>query len=443
MQGSLIKSTDQRAVWQNWSGTVKCNPLAVLYPANEQEIAQIILKARHEGRKVRVVGSGHSFSPLLDTNDYIVSLDRMQGIISVDADKCQATVWAGTKLKALGESLFEQGMAQENLGDIDVQSIAGATATGTHGTGINFGVISTQIADFTLVTGTGEIVYCSPTENPVLFEGGRVSLGAWGIITRVTLRLLPTYKLEYVSKKARLEETLQRLEEYNTQNRNFEFYWVPYTDKVQMRFSNQTDAPISDGKFKKYFNQVVIENNLLKFLCGIGTLIKPSYKSINRFIGWAMNSERKVNHCHRVYASLRRVRFKEMEYVMPYEAFPDAIRAVHKQVQDKNYRVFFPVECRFAKGDDIWLSPAYGRKSAYMALHVYHKTPHEPYFPEIEKTLEGFGGRPHWGKMHRRTPESLAAAYPKWNDFLQVRQQLDPDRVFLNKHLQEVFGLTV
>lgn len=441
MQTALIPNNQARSTWKNWAENVQCQPIAILYPQNEGDVVKIIQQARQEGRKIRVVGSGHSFSPLLDTDQIIVSLDLMQGLISVNEAQCQATVWAGTKLKALGELLFDKGMAQENLGDIDVQSIAGATATGTHGTGAQFGVIATQITAFTIVTGTGDIVECSRTQNPELFEGGRVSLGTWGIITRVTIQLLPTYKLEYTSKRAKLEDTLSRLEEYNATTRNFEFYWMPFTDGLQLRFSNQTDKPVNDGRFKKYINQVVLENNFLKLLCSIGTVFPKSYKRISRVISRAVTTEHKINHSHRVFASLRRVKFREMEYCIPAEHFKEAIRAVHRQVQERDYRVFFPVECRFSKGDDIWLSPAYGRDSAYMAFHVYYKTPHEPYFSEIEKTMMQFDGRPHWGKMHCRNHETLRPAYPKWDQFLQTRAQLDPDQLFINPYMKDVLGL--
>ncbi|MCH2045448.1 MAG: FAD-binding protein [Saprospiraceae bacterium] len=436
---SVEKSTSN--TWSNWAGNVQCSPEGIFYPKNEEEVQQLILTAANSAKHIRVVGSGHSFSKLIQTDSLIVSLDRMSGIIDLDKKQKIATVWAGTKLKDLGELLFEQGLAQENLGDIDVQSIAGATGTGTHGTGMQFGNLSTQITAFTIVTGTGEIIHCTKDSNSDLFNAGCISLGALGIITRIQLRLRTSYKLEYVSKKSTLEATLADLEKYNRENRNFEFYWMPYTNKIQHRFSNETDEPVKDNKIKKYFNQVILENTTFKFLCTIGTWFKSSFIRINKIIGTLVNEDRKINYSHRVYASLRRVKFKEMEYNIPLKHFPEVMRRVDALVRQEKHRVFFPVECRFVKGDDLWLSPAYQRDSAYMAFHVYYKTPHNPYFTDIEKLMMEYDGRPHWGKMHTRTAKNLCTTYPKWDDFQAIRKSCDPHGVFLNPYLKQVFGV--
>lgn len=436
---SIEKKTT--TTWSNWAGNVQCSPEGIFYPRNEEEVQKLILSAVDLGKNIRVVGSGHSFSQLIQTDSMIVSLDHMSGIINLNKEAKEATVWAGTKLKDLGELLFSRGLAQENLGDIDVQSIAGATATGTHGTGVKFGNISTQILGFTLVTGTGEIIHCTKESNSDLFNAGCISLGALGIITRLQLRLRDSYKLEYVSKKSTLEETLSNLEKLNNENRNFEYYWMPYTNKIQHRISNETNEPIKDNRVKKYFNQVILENTTFKFLCTIGTWFKSSFIRINKIIGVLVNEDRKINHSHRVYASLRRVRFKEMEYNIPAEHFPTVMRKVDALVRENKYRVFFPVECRFVKGDDLWLSPAYKRDSAYMAFHVYYKTPHDPYFTDIEKLMMEYDGRPHWGKMHTRTAKNLRTTYPKWDDFQAIRKSCDPHGVFLNPYLKRVFGV--
>lgn len=427
--------------WSNWARTVECTVEGILYPKSEKEVLEIIKTAKANNKRIRVVGAGHSFSPLVETSFYIVSLQKMSGLISVNKEAKTALVWAGTVIKDLGELLFEHGLGQLNLGDIDMQSVAGATATGTHGTGINYGSLSTQIIGFRLATAGGELIDCSRTENPDLFDAGRVALGTLGIITQVELQLRDAYKLEYSSNKGDLNETLENLEQLNTENRNFEFYWMPYTNIVQHRCSNETDLPVKDGKIKKFISQRLMENVFFGAVCKLGVWFPKSFKRISRLIGSAVGSESKVNYSHRVYATVRNVKFREMEYNIPVEHFKEVLKKVTKLVEERNYRVYFPIECRFVKGDDIWLSPAYGRDSAYLAVHVYHQTPHDPYFEELEQLFMDYDGRPHWGKMHKRSAADLKPSFERWDDFMAIRAKLDPDGLFLNGHLEEVFGV--
>ena len=427
--------------WQNWSKNVQCNPLAILYPRNEAEVIEIIRQAKAEGRRIRVVGNGHSFSAVNATNQLMLSLEQMQGLISIDEQKEEASCYAGTSINRLNKELFDKGWNIINLGDIDVQSIAGATATGTHGTGRRFGNVSSQITAFTLVTADEEILHCSATENSDLFEAGRVSLGVLGIITQITLKITPAYKLEYVAKKGKLAETLEKLEEYNADNRNFEFYWFPYTKTVQLKFSNETQDKIKDNPTMRYINQHVMENGLLSAFCFIGKKIPISYSILSKLIGWGATSERKINHSHLVYATPRYVRFKEMEYNIPLENFKEAMMRVVEKIHAAHYRVYFPLECRFVKGDDLWLSPAYHRDSAYIAFHVDHRTPHNPYFKDMEAIMMEYDGRPHWGKMHTRQAENLSTTYPMWGTFQQMRMQLDPEGLFMTDYTEGLMGV--
>lgn len=424
--------------WQNWARNVKCSPQAILYPRNEAEVISIIRQAKAEGQRIRVVGNGHSFSQVNQTEQLMLSLEQMQGLISIDEQKQEASCYAGTSINRLNKLLFEKGWNIVNLGDIDVQSIAGATATGTHGTGLRFGNVSSQITAFTLVTAEGEILNCSPSENSDIFDAGRVSLGVLGIITRITLKVVPAYKLEYVAKKAKLADTLEKLEEYNASNRNFEFYWFPYTKTVQLKISNETQAAVKDNATMRYINQHVMENGLLSAFCLLGKKVPSSYYALSKLIGWGATSERKINHSHLVYATPRYVRFKEMEYNIPLENFKEAMQRVVEKIHSEHYRVYFPIECRFVKGDDLWLSPSYGRDSAYLAFHVDHRTPHNPYFKDIEAIMMEYDGRPHWGKMHTRQSENLSTTYPMWRTFQQLREQLDPEGLFMTEYMESL-----
>jgi FAD-linked oxidoreductase len=426
--------------WQNWARNVQCSPSDILHPETEQAIVNIIKDAAAANKRIRVAGNGHSFTELDSTKETMVLLDKLQGLIALDANTSKASAWAGTSINNMNRMLFEKGYNLVNLGDIDVQSIAGATATGTHGTGLRFGNVSSQMSSFNIATANGEVIECSKDKNPDIFKAGQVSLGSLGIITQMTMDVVPAYKLEYVAKKANLFKTLDQLDEYIANNRNYEFYWFPYTYTVQNKFSNETHKPVKDSAVMKYINQHVMENGFFGMLCGIGSSVPGSYLPLAKIIGAGATSERKINHSHLVYATPRNVRFKEMEYNIPIEHFKEAMQRIVRKIHDEQYRVYFPVECRFVKGDDIWLSPSYGRDSAYLAFHVDNRTPHNPYFKDIENILMEYGGRPHWGKMHSRTADTLATAYPMWDKFHEIRKKLDPNAMFMNDYVKEMFG---
>jgi len=425
--------------WRNWSGIVEANPRTVVYPLHIEEVAETVRTCREQGRTLRVLGSGHSFTAIAASDDVFLSLDRMQGVLHVDREALTATVWAGTKLKMLGELLHSEGMAQENLGDIDVQSIAGAISTGTHGTGLSFGNISTQVIGLTVVDGTGEVHDVTEKSHPDLFRALQISLGSLGIIVQVTLRLRPSYKLRYESSRIPLSSCLDRLDELTGANRNFEFYWFPYADPCQLKMMNETDEPVTSNKFGAYLSDVVLENVAFGTLSAISRHVPGTSPSVSRICAAAVPTNSKVEYSHRVYATTRLVRFNEMEYNLPIGAMADAIREMRETMSRERYRVHFPIECRFAKGDSIWLSPAYKRDSAYIAVHMYKGMPYERYFADMERIFLKHGGRPHWGKLHTLTSAQLRDAYPMWDLFLETRGRMDPDGVFLSPYLRKLF----
>jgi len=426
-------------IWRNWSGIVEATPRTVFYPLHIEEVTDIVRKCREEGRTLRVLGSGHSFTALAASDDVFLSLDRMQGLLSVDPDSCTATVWAGTKLKMLGELLHSEGLAQENLGDIDVQSIAGAISTGTHGTGLAFGNVSTQVVGMTVVTGTGEVLDVTEHSHPELFRALQVSLGSLGIIVQVTLRLRPSYKLRYESSRVPLSDCLESLDSLARDNRNFEFYWFPYAEPCQLKKLNETDEEVTSNKIGSYVSDVLLENAVFGALSSLSRRIPGTSSAVSRICAAAVPTNRKVDYSHRVYATTRLVRFNEMEYNLPIGAMADAIREMRETMSRERYRVHFPIECRFAKGDSIWLSPAYERNSAYIAVHMYKGMPYERYFADMERIFLRYGGRPHWGKLHGLTSERLRAAYPMWDRFMETRGRMDPDGVFLTPYLRRLF----
>ncbi|NUN99375.1 MAG: FAD-binding protein [Saprospiraceae bacterium] len=417
---------------QNWAGNVRFKPQKYILPEHPEEIANLILRAAEEGKKIRTVGSGHSFSPLIQTQDWLLSLDRMQGLVSVSEASAMATVKAGTKLYALGELLFQKGLAMENLGDIDRQSLAGALTTGTHGSGTGFGILATQVEELTLTDGCGERHVCSRTQDPLLFRAALVSMGLLGIITELKLRLEPAYRLHYIHRKANLEQTLENLEDYKSNNRNFEFYWFPHSKAVQLKLVNRTEAPPRNNGAMRWINDVLVENAAFGALSRYARLFPGQAMSVSRLCGNLISNGERVDWSHRIFATARLVPFVEMEYNIPAEAFIEALREMEAAIHKHKFAVHFPVECRWAKADDLLLSPANGRDSAYIAVHMYKGMPYKAYFETLEAIFKAHGGRPHWGKMNTCTASDFQRMYPDWNHFMAIRERMDPRRIFVN-----------
>lgn len=429
-------STSQRGKWSNWSGSVQGTPHQVVQPDSIWELTQRVATYARDGRHVRVVGSGHSFTPLVQTDDVLISLDRMQGIEAIDEERGTVTVLGGTKLKRLGEELLARGLAQENLGDINLQSIAGAVSTGTHGTGVGFGSLSTQLEAITLVTASGEVLECSAEQNPDVFKAAQVSMGMLGVIARVKLRVVPAKVMHYRGLRMELDDVLAHLEQYKRENSHFEFFWFPYTRWVQAKFLNETSRFPDKSTFWSDFNKVVMENWIYGLLSEAVRLFPKLSQKACKISANSIANIDETNYSYRLFSTPRAVRFQEMEYNIPAEHTVEVIREIQGCIERHRFEVHFPLECRFVHSDDIWLSPAYQRESAYLAVHMYRGMPYQEYFNHVEEIFKHCQGRPHWGKMHTRTAADLAELYPRWQDFRRIRAALDPGGMFLNDYLR-------
>ncbi len=425
----------------NWGKTYECKPSAILYPKSNEETVEIIQQANKEGRKVRVIGSGHSWTDLVPTNDILISLDAYQGIIETDHQQMTATVKAGSKLHSIFSALQHEEMALANQGDIDVQSLAGAFTSGTHGTGRDFGILATFIEEITLVKGNGELITCSETNHPELFSAARVSLGALGIITEMKIKTTKNFKLEYISKGGTLEDVMVNFDNYIQSNRNFEFYWFPFTGLVQMKLVNETDDPIRSGGFMRELNDIFVEN------IGYGALSELSKNwawwtpRFSKFSADYVPKGRWVNWSHKIFATKRWVRFREMEYSIPRNHFENCMNEIVQTIHDKKFRVHMPMEVRYVKADDIMISPANGRDSVYMAVHQYIGMEYKEYFTTIEKIFLKYEGRPHFGKMNTLAYDGFKSAHPHWNQFISIRNECDPQQVMINPYLKGIFNL--
>ncbi|OAB47374.1 D-arabinono-1,4-lactone oxidase [Paenibacillus antarcticus] len=435
----MLLMTERRKKWTNWSGSVTATPELVKYPTTIDEIVEIVHNECVIGGKyLRMVGSSHSFTPVAASDQVLVSLDGLQGIVSMDVDQATAVVWAGTKLKLLGELLHESGLAQENLGDIDVQSIAGAISTGTHGSGHRLGSIATQVIGITVVNGLGEVMECTEQSHPDVFKALQVSLGTLGIIVQVKLRLRKSYVLSYESKRMDLSDCLTQLPGLIERNRHFEFFWFPYAEACQVKLMNETGSPISINKVSDFVNERLIENTLFGLLSGMCRLFPAVSSTISRISASSVPIMTKANYSHNIFATQRTVRFNEMEYSLPADCMTAVIREMREAMEREKFHVHFPIECRYVAADDIWLSPAYGRDSAYIAVHMYRGMPYERYFQVMEEIFLRYEGRPHWGKMHTLKAADLKKRYPMWQHFEEIREQMDPNHVFLSPYMSEL-----
>lgn len=425
----------------NWAGNIKWNPKGYFLPNNKNEIISIIQQAKNKKLPIRVIGSGHSFSPLCATNGYSISLNNLQHIQQDETNDKLVYIQGGAKLYQISYALNTLGLAQENMGDIDRQSIAGATATGTHGTGIAFGNISTQIEEITFINGLGEVITANES-NSTLFNSARVSLGSLGVVTDVRLKTVPAYLLKQEKKKERFSDVVKNIDAITDNNRQFEFHWLLHTDIVQSKYINITnEKPQKVNRITRWLDEVLFENYLFELLNIISKIFPSTCAFLNRLASKFISNSININISNKIFATTRTVRFYESEYNIPYEHYPAVVNEMLQKFEEKKYKIFFPQEHRFVKGDDIFLSPAYKRKSAYIAIHAYKGTNYEAYFNDMQAIFKRYGGRPHWGKMHNCDAAYLATVYPEWNTFLTVRKQQDPNGIFLNEHLRKIFNI--
>jgi L-gulonolactone oxidase len=436
----MKKSTSTAGTWTNWAGDESCAPRRVLQPRSVTAATSSTERAAAEGRTVRVVGAGHSFNDQVCTDGLLLNLDRMSGLRHVDAEAGLVTVGAGTRLADLNVRLARHGLALPNLGDIDRQSVAGAMSTGTHGTGRKLGNLATQIEALDLVLADGTTLTCTEAD-PEVLRAARVSLGALGVITGYTLRVVPAFALRAESRTMPLVQTLERLDELVDGNDHFEFFLFPHAEAALVKLNNRTDDPVRPPRELAKKIAEFAENGVFEAACRAGRRFPSQIPRLNRAVTRLMTPSDHVDQSYRVFASRRSVRFTEMEWAVPRAACAEVLREILRMIDHDRPDVGFPIEVRFVAPDELsHLSPAYGRETAYLAVHMYRGMPWEPYFRSVQDIALAFGGRPHWGKRHLMEADELAARYPAWDRFQAVRSRLDPRGTFTNAHLRRVLG---
>lgn len=430
-------------VWRNWGRNQLARPQRVAAPRDVDEVSTLVQDAARDGLRVKPVGAGHSFTSAAVTDGVQVRMTSLDRVLAADPSTGRVTVQAGIPLHRLNQELEGRGLAMTNLGDIDRQTISGATSTGTHGTGARFGGLSTQIAGLQLVLGDGSVVECSAEARPDLFAAARVGIGALGVVTAVTLQCVPKFLMHAVEGPMRFDEVLERLDEFVAETDHFEFYWFPHTDRTLTKRNTRLpgDAEASPlGRWKSWVDDELMANFAFGLTQRTGHSAPRLIRRLNRIAGGSVGGREFTDVSHRVFVSPRRVRFREMEYAVPRESIRDVVRGVRDWIDTSGEPISFPIEVRFAAADDIWLSTASGRESAYVAVHQYFKADYERYFRAVESIMSEVGGRPHWGKLHFLDATTLRERYPRFDDFRRVRDEVDPQRVFANAYTERVLG---
>ncbi len=428
-------------MWRNWSAEQACRPERFERPGDVGEVVAALERAATAGRTLRVAGSGHSFSDLVPTDGHLLDLGGMDRLLDADRAGGRVRVEAGITLGALSESLAELGLALENMGDIDAQTVAGAIATATHGTGARFPNLSAQVEALELVAADGRVLELSAESDPDAFRAARVGLGALGVLTAVTLRCVSAFTLRGIDEPQPLESTLDRLDELVEAHDHFELFTFPYSSLALTRRSDRTDRPPAPrGRARAYAEDILLQNGAFGVFCLAGRRAPRLVPALNRSVARLAGTRERVEASHSIFTSPRLVRFVEMEYALPRAVAAQALRRVRATIEERRLPVNFPIELRFVAPDDAFLSPAGGRETAYLAVHVFAGMAWQELFDAVEAIMDELGGRPHWGKRHGQTAQTLAPRYPEWERFAAARARLDPQERFANSGVQRVLG---
>jgi FAD-linked oxidoreductase len=418
--------------WSNWSRSVSAMPTQFVRPRTEAELAKLVSGAR----KVRVTGAGHSFMPLCETDGTLISLSDYEGTIEVAPDR--KTVWApaGWGLDRLTAALWAEGLSLINQGDINPQSLAGATATGTHGTGETLGSIATQACGFRLMQADGSVVECGPNRNVELYEAQRLSLGLFGVAVAIRIHVLPAYHLEERIERRPLGEMVERLDELAAATRHFEFFVFPYSDDVIFKTLHPAEP---EGVFQPAAD---VDEKIFRTACRIGKAANFTIPTMQRLMmRLSGKASRRIGPAYAIFPSERTVRFEEMEYEMPRTNGMATLTEAIAYIRRKRLPIAFPFEFRVTAADDIWMSPFNAGPAASISFHQYAGMAWRPPFAETETILRAGGGRPHWAKRHTLTADDVHRLYPKTPDYLRVREAADPGQKFVNADLARLFGL--
>lgn len=435
--------TTSGALWRNWGRSESVRPKRVEWPTSVGAVQRAVVAAGKADLRIKAVGAAHSFSGIAVAPGVQLDLHDLSGLIDVDPLTGRVTLAAGTPLHLLPDLLEPHGLALPNVSGIDRQTIAGATSTGTHGSGGGFGGLATQVVALTLVPGDGTLLHVSETENADLLPAAKLALGALGIIVDLTIQCVPSFLLHTVERIEPLAEVLEAYLERSANIDHFGFDWFPHTDSALTKINTRLPADaerLPRGRASRWFEDKLLANGLYRATCGLGAAVPASVPAFSRMGEWLGGRREFTDVSPSVFVSNSTVRFREMEYALPRAAVPAAFREVHALIERRRWRISFPITVSSAAADELWLSTASDRESGYIAVRRYFREDPAEYFQAVEAIMRAHNGRPHWGKIHYQDADSLRTLYPCFDDFLTVRDRLDPERRFSNPYLERVLG---
>lgn len=437
------------STWRSWGRNLTVKPAAIVRPENTDQVEQVLRDAAAQGLRVRPAGSGQSFSPLVPTSDVLLDATALNGLSSIDAERQRVTVFGGTTIQQLCLLLEEHGMALANMPDFTGQTVAGAIATGTHGTGLGQPSLAEQIIDITIATPSGELITCSETHRPEILRAARVHLGVLGVIVSVTIQCVSAFRLHCAEFREPLDRLVNSLPERMSGADHFEFFWMPGRLTAHTRILSRLHRlpetytrPASPfSRALRRADDAVLRTSLTSGLGRLASVAPRTVPGLNKLESMAKSSRRYTDVSYRVFTAPRAVRFVSIEYALPLENTAAAFRELQALVDRKGYTLSFPVLVRCSPPEQGYLSPSAGRYTGWISLRQYGKRPYEKFFGEAEKIFLEHGGRPHWGAVHSQTAATLTPMYPRWEDFLAVRSELDPHGLLLNDHVRGLLGL--
>ncbi|MGL5853360.1 MAG: D-arabinono-1,4-lactone oxidase [Phycicoccus sp.] len=431
--------------WRNWAGNVAARPSAVTDTSSVAGVVAAVRGAAARGLRVRVAGSGHSFSPLVQTDGLLLRLSGLRGVVMADRTSGRVRVRAGTPLHELNPALQALGLALPNLGDIDRQTISGAVATGTHGSGIRYRGIADAVCALTLVCADGSVLHCSAEQEHEVLDAARVGLGALGVVVEVELQCVPAFRLRARESGESFSGLLDRVDDEVEAHDHVDVHWFPHTDRALVKRNDRRAAaaamPEPLSPWRSRLDDELLANGAFELLNRVGARWPGTVRSVvNPVAASALGPREYADDSWRVFCSARRVRFVESEYALPRAALLPVLGELRDWFSRTRAGVAFPVEVRWTSSDDVWLSTAYRRETAYVAVHQYHRIDPTPLFATLEAIVAEHDGRPHWGKVHTLGADRLRHLYPRFDAFRAVRDRLDPGRMFTNAHLRHLLG---
>ncbi len=424
-----------------WGGTHTCTPAEWAHPASEAEVVDVVRRAAAAGRRVKVVGAGHSWSDAALTDGVLVSLDRLARLHAVDLQRGVAVADAGMRLRAFGDALASAGAALPIVGSIAEQSLGGLLATGTHGSSLRHGNLSSGVVGLRLVNGRGEVVELAAGD-PRL-PGARVGLGALGIVTQVTVRVDRAFTVAEVMEPLSFDAALERLPAVAQQSEYAKLWWIPHTDRALIFRGARVEEPPTFSERFRTFDERVINGVVFRGLLGLGARVPALVPLLNRVVAASyFGARRVVGRSDRVLSLAMPPAHRESEWAVPVAAGVDLLRRTRALIEAKGLRVNFILEARFVKGDDSWMSPAYGRDSLQVGAYTACPRDCPAWYEGFAAIAREHGGRPHWGKegVEALDPAEVRRLYPMADRFAALAREMDPDGLFRNRFVERIVG---